>query len=147
MVRKRPRGTRPSASDRPRNLRSKMEPTYWRGRLFRNTFTYKGDLRHVNHWSVKIQHLGTRKTFSLQSTDSAEAASEACRLYKVIVTRGWESVSSGGKSKNSEPRPAAEPRAAPGLNGFGTTEYWAQRLIHRKYTESFQSNGDPELSV
>src|SRR5262245_28456540 len=131
MVRKSPRARRSE-----RSLRSKTEPVYWRDRLFRNTFTYKGNLRQVNHWSVKIQHLGTRKTFSLQATGMAEAAAEACQLYKAIITRGWESVFASAKGRDLESRPPPAALAAPEIGGFGTS-YWTPRLIHRKYTEAF----------
>src|SRR5690349_12827640 len=73
-------------------LRSKMEPPYWRNRLFRNTFTSNGSRFKVNHWSVKIQHLGTRKTFSLHSGNQLRAAAEACDLFRTIVQQGWEAA-------------------------------------------------------
>jgi DNA-binding NarL/FixJ family response regulator len=123
-----------------------MEPGYWRDRLFRNTFTYKGHLCLINHWSVKIQHLGTRKTFSLQAIAIAEAAAEACQLYKAIITRGWESVFASGKGRDLESRPPPSALAAPETTGFGTS-YWTPRLIHRKYTEAFRPTADRELSV
>ena len=96
-----------------------MEPIYWRDRLFRNTFTYKGRLRQVNHWSVKIQHLGTRKTFSLRATASKAAAAEACHLYKTIVTRRWESVDAPGNGKNPVFRASSGAAAAAEANDFG----------------------------
>jgi DNA-binding NarL/FixJ family response regulator len=123
-----------------------MEPKYWRDRLFRNSFTYKGKRFRVSHWSVKIQHLGTRKTFSLRACDAVEAAAEACQLYKGIVTRGRESVAARGKGKNAESRPALGALSVLEENGFETS-YWAQRLIHRKYTETLHSSADRELSV
>ena len=123
-----------------------MEAKYWRDRLFRNSFTYKGNRFQVSHWSVKIQHLGIRKTFSLQATVRTEAAADACQLYKAIVTRGWKSVAAGGKDKGAESRPAPGALAAPGENGFDSS-YWAQRLIHRKYTETLNAIAGRELSV
>ena len=123
-----------------------MEPKYWRDRLFRNSFTYKGNRFQVSHWSVKIQHLGIRKTFSLRATVRTEAAAEACQLYKAIVTRGWESAPARCKSKGTEFHPAPGTLAAPGENGFDSS-YWAQRLIHRKYTEALNVSAGRELSV
>src|SRR2546423_6508144 len=97
MVKKRPR-TRSRHPLKKTQLRSKMDANYWRDRLFRNTFTYNDQCFQVNHWSVKIQQQGIRKTFSLRAGDPAKAAVEACRLYRTIVSRGWESVSSPDRS-------------------------------------------------
>src|SRR5258706_7971018 len=146
MVKKRPRTARRGPSDSSRPSRSKIEPKYWRYRLFRNSFTYKGKRFQVSHWSVKIQHLGTRKTFSLRASDAAEAVDEACQLYKGIVTRGRESVAARGKGKDAESRPAPGALSVPGENGFHAS-YWARRLIHRKYTETLHSSADREFSV
>src|SRR5882672_4208081 len=133
MAKKRPRAARQHCADKSRPPRSRMEPKYWRDRIFRNSFTYKGKRFQVSHWSVKIQHLGTRKTFSLRASNAAEAADEACQLYKGIVTRGRESVAARGKGKDAECRPAPGALSVPGENGFDAS-YWARRLIHRKYT-------------
>src|SRR5437867_226853 len=101
MVKKRPR----AISRHPvkqANLVSKSDPKYWRDRLFRNSFTYNGHRSHVNHWSVKIQQRGIRKTFSLRPGHRDQAAIEACRLYETIVTRGWEGLAVPANGKGSE---------------------------------------------
>src|SRR5260370_40029047 len=99
MVKKRPR-TKARRRAVRRRIRSKMDPEYWCNRLFRNSFTYRGDRHEVRHWSVKIQHYGIRKTFSLQAIDEKEAATEACGLYEAIVNRGWEAVIAERADKN-----------------------------------------------
>lgn len=76
----------PERSRIKRQTSSKMEPEYWAERIYKNTFTYHGDSREVRYWSVKIQHLGARKTFSLRAIDVKQAATEACSLYKAIVS-------------------------------------------------------------
>src|ERR1051326_4236954 len=106
MGKKRPRVARRSAKrDRPP---SKAEPEYWKDRLFRNSFTYRGDRHEVRHWSVKIQHLGARKTFSLRAADEKQAAAEACGIYKAILNRGWESVI----AERTEIHPGTRPESA-----------------------------------
>jgi DNA-binding NarL/FixJ family response regulator len=145
MVKKRPRAIRRPPPKRTR-FRSKMEPEYWRERLFKNSFTYRGDRHEVRHWSVKIQHFGTRKTFSLRAMNEKQAASEACGLYKAIVSRGWESVITERTEKNAEAQSAAAEVAAAKHNGSDAS-YWAQRLIHRKYTEAFRPNAERDFSV
>jgi len=123
---------------------SKMEPQYWRERLFKNSFTYQGDRHEVRHWSVKIQHHGARKTFSLRAADQKQAAAEACAIYKAIVSRGWESVIAE-RTENTEV-PFVKEAASAKQNG-NNAGYWAQRLIHRKYTEPFRPNAAREFSV
>src|SRR5438270_9484570 len=92
MAKKRPSIKTRGLSNRTRLLPGRRDPKYWRSRLFRNTFTYRGRRFQVNHWSVKIQHLGTRKTFSLGADNQAQAAIDACQLYQAIVTGGWRSL-------------------------------------------------------
>src|SRR5882672_5883007 len=144
MAKKRPR-TRSSGSLKKSPPRTKSDPKYWRDRLFRNTFTYNGDRFQVNHWSVKIQQRGIRKTFSLRAGHRGQAAIEACQLYETIVTRGWEGLPVPANSKAPESNPS--PDLPPVANHRFDAEYWGQRLIHRKYTEAFNANVDRELSV
>ena len=73
---------------------SKRQPAYWRRRLFRNQYAYKGKRTEVSSWSVKIQLFGKRKSFTLVSEDRARAAREACRLYRTILEHGWEAMTS-----------------------------------------------------
>src|SRR5882724_3263576 len=135
MGKKRPRAIRARRAPKA-PFRSKLEPEYWRDRLFKNSFTYRGDRHEVRHWSVKIQHLGARKTFSLRAIGEKEAAAEACALYKAIVNRGWESVIAEREEKNAQARLGPAPAVSTDANGFDA-RYWAQRLIHRKYGEIF----------
>jgi len=123
-------------------LQSKANPAYWQNRLFRNTFTHRGKRFQVNHWSVKIQHQGTRKTFSLRQSDPSKAATEACRLYRTIRTQGWESANA---QDNNLRLSAANPdRTAEKLS---SVQYWSERLIYRKYTEKLHPDLERELSV
>ena len=83
MFKKRPRSLAPPA---------KREPAYWRERLFKNAFTYKGKRVEIRAWSVKFQLFGKRKTFSLSSRNRAQAAEEACQIYQTISEEGWEAT-------------------------------------------------------
>ena len=91
---------------------------------------------------MKIQHLGTRKTFSLRAIDEKQAAAAACGIYKSIVNRGWDSVLAERNEKGAELGPSASPKQ----NGFDAG-YWAQRLVHRRYTGMLQPNAEREFSV
>jgi len=123
-----------------RNKKSlpKQEPAYWRERLFKNAYTYKGKLGKVRSWSVKIQLFGKRKSFTLRSQDHGQAAVEACQIYQTIFSGGWESAKQNRIS-------AASTSAAPSLRY--DMEYWKQRLIHRRYPEPPHSQRVHEFSV
>jgi DNA-binding NarL/FixJ family response regulator len=126
--------------------RSKAEPAYWRKRLFKCSYTYKGKKFRVNAWSVKIQHLGQRKTFSLSSAVRRQAAAEASDLYRTIVTQGWENI----RARADQPTALAViPSGAETLldpDRFDRA-FWAQRLIRQQYTMSFDMKPARELSV
>lgn len=124
---------------------AKTEPGYWRQRLFKNSFTYRGKRCEVGHWSVKIQHQGHRKTFSLRDNDPALAARQACDLYQAIVTGGWERfLSTHSLLDQTE---TGLRRTAAAING-ADGRYWSPRLVHRKYTEAFlPRDAEREFSV
>jgi DNA-binding NarL/FixJ family response regulator len=123
-----------------------MEAEYWKNRLFKNTFTYKGRSRKVNAWSVKIQLFGKRKSFSLTSTDRSKAAIEASHIYQTINSQGWDAVAQRrGRSEIHPPRTEAK-EAATSSTEFDA-EYWKGRLIHRKHPEAPSPNSRRTLSV
>ena len=43
----------------------RLEPVYWRTRVFRNSYVRAGKLHRVRGWAAKIQHQGVRRTISL----------------------------------------------------------------------------------
>ena len=137
MFKKRPRVAEPP---------SKLEPAYWRGRLFKSTFTYKGRRVEVRGWSVKLQLFGKRKTFSLSSSDPAQAAGEACQIYQTILAHGWEGVTQSragtGRLLPLLPGPQNSPASI-----ASDVEYWKRRLIHRNYPEQPNPQADHEFSV
>jgi DNA-binding NarL/FixJ family response regulator len=73
------------------------------------------------------------------------AAAEACQLFRTIVQQGWEVALSRHNGR--------EMRAPlPGHNNDSSSnrpeiENWAERLIHRKYTEKFHPNLEREFSA
>ena len=114
----------------------KLQPDYWRQRLFRNTFTYRGEQRKVAHWSVKIQHAGKRRTFSLTSAEPAEAAAEASQIYRGLVRQEVGIPTIAGARPDGS---TADEKHEPG--------YWLQRLVHREYTMKPGAAGNHELTV
>lgn len=126
-------------------LPSKSEAAYWRDRLFKNTFTYKGRRQKVNAWSVKIQLLGKRKTFSLRSGNLAEASAEACQIYRTIHTQGWDAVTRRcGPDGQSLPAGRFDLKSGPG--GGLDLQSWKRRLLTRPYPGP-QAHGPTELCV
>src|SRR5207302_4108742 len=72
------------------SARALESDAFWRRRVFRNTYTRKGRAIRVKKWSVKIQHRGRRRTFSLAAPSRPEAAREAQFLYRLIRAKGWD---------------------------------------------------------
>jgi DNA-binding NarL/FixJ family response regulator len=111
---------------------NKGEVGYWRARLFQNTFTREGRKFTVDKWSVKIQHRGRRRTFSLRAMNRAEAAVEARQLYLKLLKDGWEGLEHDdglGRDDNGA-KFVAERSGANKLS----VEYWRQALIVRSGT-------------
>jgi DNA-binding NarL/FixJ family response regulator len=132
---------------RPRtsNLLSKQVPAYWRKCLFKNTYTYQGRQVQVRGWSVKIQHLATRKTFSLMAKHPARAAEEACEIYQTILAHGWEAAAKRRYSAGLR-FGLADPSMLPG-SITSDLDYWRRRLVHRKYPEQPDSQSGREFCV
>ena len=127
-------------------LPSKLAPAYWRERLFKNTYTYKGRHVEVSGWSVKIQLFGKRKTFALSTRDRAQAAGEACELYQTILAHGWEGAAQRPAGAGLRFKLAPSPLTSP-LSIASDVKYWRGRLVHRKYPEALGSQSGREFSV
>jgi len=125
---------------------SKHEPSYWRARLFKCRYIYRGESCEVRNWSVKIQHQGRRKTFALQSSRCSEAAAEACELYRALVTEGWNDAAARASRKRAQVSFKTGEAASLGRERFDGG-YWVQRLIHREYTMAPRPGESQELSV
>jgi DNA-binding NarL/FixJ family response regulator len=125
---------------------SKRDPAYWRTRVFKNAYTYKGRWNEVRSWSVKIQLFGKRKSFTLKSEARAEAAAEACQIYQALIQHGWKAVARDRTAAHLESSFKSWPVPSP-RSGYYDHDYWKQRLIHRKYPEPSQMEREQELSV
>ncbi len=121
---------------RPRReaTNSKRDPAYWHDRVYKNVFTYKGNLVEVRSWSVKIQVLGKRKAITLSSPDRAQAAGEACQIYQTIIEQGWEALNHTQHKTGSRLPAAANSTKSPASLSYDAA-YWKHRLIQRKYPE------------
>jgi DNA-binding NarL/FixJ family response regulator len=92
---------------------------YWRRRLFKNSYSYKGRLARVSGWSIKIQHRGVRQTFSLTASRKEDAAREACRLYQKLTRKSG--AFAPGTSGSTFPRTSPA--------------FWMQRLVRRPHRD------------
>jgi DNA-binding NarL/FixJ family response regulator len=145
MSKKRLRATG-AAAGTARPAASKLDPDYWRKRLFKCRYTYKGKRFEVRHWSAKIQVKGERRTYSLQSGDRGQAAAEACELYRGLMARGSRERISPDRRGPASKDGGRGGKALPAADKF-RADYWGQRLIHRPYTMNLEAAGDQELSV
>src|SRR5262245_42820490 len=64
----------------------------WEDRVFKNFYVRDGLKKEVRGWSVRLQHEGTRKTFSLRASERKAAAAEAREIHRLIRTQGWEAA-------------------------------------------------------
>jgi len=147
MAKKRPRIAADSAEPTSGAI-PKTRPAYWRRRLFKPQYTYRGRRRQARNWAVKIQHRGTRRTFTLQSPHPTAAAEEACELYRRIRADGWRQLRAVGdrwpQLLGSARR--GEAGARPEIDRLPPSD-WAQRLVTRMHTMKFQSEVMPEFTV
>jgi DNA-binding NarL/FixJ family response regulator len=99
----------------------------WSRRLFKNSYTRKGRLIRVAAWSVKIQHHGIRRTFSLQNREKMAAALEARALHALIIKKGLRHA-----AERYVPCPAP---AGGGLqeNHSADLRAWKRRLLLPKH--------------
>jgi DNA-binding NarL/FixJ family response regulator len=123
-----------------------FQAAYWRRRLFKNSFTRDGQRTALKGWSVKIQHQGRRRTFSLAASNREAAAREAWQIYRSIVSPDRAEVSSQPagihlESASVPPQTSLAPEAAKDAS------YWKARLVHRKYLEFAHTSATKEFSV
>src|SRR5258708_35184219 len=70
-----------NAAPQPHRPLPKTHKDYWKARLERRCYTRDGKLLEVNEWSVRIQHLGQRKSFALGTNNAEAAAIKARDIY------------------------------------------------------------------
>ena len=126
-------GTGEAAADQ------RMEPAYWRTRVFRNSYVRAGKLHRVRGWSAKIQYHGVRRTLSLGAVDQDVAAAKAASLFAKIQQHGWPAL--GQREGSIRPSVVDAPDEA---DPRESVDYWRLRLVQRKYRA--MPDAKPELS-
>src|SRR5258708_16107768 len=79
-----------NAAPQPHRPLPKTHKDYWKARLERRCYTHKGKLVEVNEWSVRIQHLGQRRSFALGTNNAETAAVKARDIYLAVLAKGWD---------------------------------------------------------
>ncbi len=102
----------------------------WVKRLFKNSYTRAGRQITMAGWSVKIQHLGRRHTFSLGTSNREAAVVEAKAIYETLLAEGWDAALSNVQSQGGFPKSDAR--------------FWKDQLLSRRYR--FPASGEPEKS-
>jgi len=102
----------------------------WSKRLFKNTYTRGGRQITVDGWSVKIQHLGRRHTFSLGTSIKEAAVIEAKAIYETLLAEGWDAALNNAKTQGGFPKSDAR--------------FWQEQLLSRRYR--FPASSEPEKS-
>ncbi len=90
---------------RPRHPPAEAPPDRWLGRVFRNSYTYRGARRQVQRWHVKLQHAGRRRTLTLAAASRAAAAAEAQALARRLRADGWAGIESARPRAGGDPAP------------------------------------------
>jgi DNA-binding NarL/FixJ family response regulator len=122
----------------------KNTTSYWKRRVFQNSYTRGARRFTVDKWSVKIQHGGQRRTFSLKALNKAAAAEEARQLYSTLLKDGWEGLDNGPLLSEESAGPVvSEHRGGNKLK----VRYWKQALIVRPGTAGAQSSGEATWSA
>src|SRR5438876_4373267 len=136
MSKQRPSNRRQKSPDSTATLPRPFDSAaFWRRRVFRNSYTRNGCSMRVKRWSVKIQHQGKRRTFTLATASRSEAAREARSIYQIIRAKGWEAATQtcGRPGLSLTRKPSGGNQAA--LSKFDAC-YWQERLIRRKYVDA-----------
>jgi integrase len=72
--------------------RSRFHVDYWEDRLYHKSFIRDGARRELPAWSVRLQHLGEREAFTLDSANAAAAAAKAKEIATFLDANGWEAT-------------------------------------------------------
>lgn len=78
--------------------------SYWRERLYRNTYLDRhGERRVVSGLYVRMHHEGLTRQVRLPYSERTAAAEEAARLYLLLREHGWQAITSRQERHPSSP--------------------------------------------
>ena len=70
----------------------KTDVRYWQSKLFKPWYTRDGEKISLDQYAVKIQHLGQRVNFGLDTANKAIAAAKAREIYVYLIAHGWDAT-------------------------------------------------------
>jgi len=91
-------------SHSPSNVFRHLAPThkdYWKDRLEHRSYEYKGKLFEMTEYCVRLQHLGKRSYFGLDTSDKEVASAKARDIYVFLTANGWDATSEKFKPKTA----------------------------------------------
>ena len=65
---------------------------YWRSRLDKREYEWKGETVEIPSWQVRIAHRGRREWFNLETPNQTAAACKARDIYVSLVAAGWDAT-------------------------------------------------------
>src|SRR6266481_2172483 len=78
----------------------KTDVRYWQSKLFKPWYTRDGKRFELDQYAVKIQHLGQRVNFALDTPNKAAAAAKAREIYMCVHVNGWDAALEKFKPKS-----------------------------------------------
>ncbi len=79
----------------------KADVRYWQSKLFKPWYTRDGEKRELDQYAVKIQHLGQRVNFALDTPNKTAAAAKAREIYIYVRANGWDAALEKFKPKSN----------------------------------------------
>jgi hypothetical protein len=108
---------------------------YWKPRLEHRSYTRDGQRVELAEYSVRIQHLGQRVGFNLDSSNAEVSADKAKEIYIFLKANGWDATLAKYK-----PQPVAQNKLTIGEFLTAVQETGKLRLrTFLNYTNCFRS--------
>src|SRR5258707_12673084 len=81
------------SSKRSRSKWSKTDMRYWRGTVFKPSYSRGGGKASESpNWAMQIKHQGRRTMLSLGTPNKEAAAAKARDIYRSLQANGWEAT-------------------------------------------------------
>jgi len=87
-----PKSGQAMAKQKRGDSRSRFHVDYWEDRIYHKSFIRDGARRELPAWTVRLQHLGEREAFTLDSANKAAAAVKAKEIATFLDANGWDAT-------------------------------------------------------
>ena len=65
---------------------------YWKDKVKKLTYIKKGERMEATNYSVRLQLIGRREFFNLNTANKSIAAQEAKKIHAFLISNGWEAT-------------------------------------------------------